>query len=349
MLGLMVSASPLAAALGHFVAGWASDRVGPRRLIPTGLAIYSVSAFLTPASTTAGPVVALRGVSGLGTGVYNVGERMYIRQVVDRTRLAFANSLVQASAAVGLVIGPLLGGAMAESSDLGFPFVVAGVACAVAFVISVFLPNRRHVNAAVGVSSAATQADVSTRSLATLLIANLGLAAGYGSFITTFAPFATDNLLWGTTETGLALSLFALGNVAGAPLLGAAADRYGRRLIGSASAIPIVAFAVALVLPTPSALLHVLALAAGAGVAGFTASWYALLGIATGGDRGGRAFGTVTAISSLGVIVGALAAGQLWETISIQVAMIVTILAMSIAGLGLALYPESRSRPPAAE
>jgi DHA1 family tetracycline resistance protein-like MFS transporter len=180
-------------------------------------------------------------------------------------------------------------------------------------------------------------------------LSNFALAAGYGSFITVFAPFATDDLGWTTTEIGLAFSLFALGNVVGAPVLGAAADRFGRRSVGALATIPIVVLAVALVLPTPAVVLHLLALAAGMGVAGFNASWYTLLGIATGGRRGGRAFGAVAATSSLGIVIGALAAGVLWESIDIQAANILTVVAMTLAGVALAAYRDPQGASGASE
>jgi DHA1 family multidrug resistance protein-like MFS transporter len=345
VLGLMVSVSAVAAAGGQAIAGVVSDRAGPRRLLPAGLVGYGAASLLTAAAASAGPLVAIRGLSGLGSGMYIVGERLYIRHVVDRARLAFANGLVQAAAAVGFVIGPVIGGAAAELTDLRTPIVIVGVGSLVVAVAAMFLPARQQQeSAAARIDCMSSLTD--RRALGILLLANLALVIGYGSFITTFTPFATDDLGWTTTEIGVAFSLFGVGNVLVGPWIGATADRLGRRRVGALAVIPIVAFAVVLVLPVPSALYFPLALAAGGGVAGFTASWFALLGVATGGPRAGRAFGTITAVSSLGIIVGALAAGLLWESIAIRAAMVVTIVAMVLAGVLLAAYPEVRHVAP---
>jgi MFS family permease len=347
ILALMVSVSAVAAALGQVVGGLVADRVGARRLLPAGLLAYGIGSLATAGMTAALPVVALRSLTGLGSGAYIVGERLYIRQIVDRARLAFANSLVQAAAATGLIIGPLLGGAIADASDLRTPILLFGALSLVVAALALVLPARRHPEAADAPEAAiAANRDGSRRGLVVLLFANLAFVAGYGSFITTFAPFASSSLGWSATETGIAFSLFALGNVVGAPMLGAAADRWGRRLVGALSAIPIVAFAVALVVPAPNGLLDLLAFAAGAGVAGFTASWYTLLSVATGGPGGGRAFGAVAGIASLGVIVGAELAGFLWESVGIQAGMVVTVVAMAIAGIVLTGYRELRTDRP---
>ena len=345
MLAAMVAISALAGAAGQLVGGFVSERVGARRLLPAGLVGYGAASLLTSIASSAVPVVALRGLSGLGSGAYLVGERLYIRQVVDRARLAFANSLVQATAAVGVVVGPLLGGALAEDGDLRSPIIAVTVLSVVVAALALLLPSRHHRNAAAE-PAAGAPVRVDRTGLGILLVANLCFVTGYGSFITTFTPFATDALRWSTTEIGLAFALFGLGNVAGAPVLGAAADRLGRRWVGTMAMVPIVAFAAALILPAPSVVLLMLAFLAGCGVAGFTASWYALLGVATGA-RGGGLFGTVAGVSSLGIIIGALAAGELWERIDVRAAMVVTVVAMALAGLALAAYRGERRAAPA--
>ncbi len=338
VLGLMVSTSAVAIAIGQLIGGFVSDRSGARRLLPAGLVAYGAASLLTSTASSAAPVVAWRGLAGLGSGAYIVGERLYLREIVDKARLAFANGLLQAAGAAGLILGPLLGGALADASDLRTPIIVVAISSLVLAGVAMFLPARRRQDAASATGSGQHVA-ISRMGLLTLLMANLALVAGYGSFITTFVPFATDALRWTTAEIGIAFSLFGLGNVAGAPILGAAADRWGRPRVGALATIPIVAFALALVLPTPSVLLYPMTLAAGGGVAGFTAAWFALLSTATGGPRGGRAFGTVAAISSLGIVVGALVAGQLWESIDIRAGMLVTVVAMTISGVVLAGYP----------
>jgi MFS family permease len=340
VLGLMVSISAVAAAGGQLVGGIVSDRVGARRLLPVGAAAYGLANLLTAPLGSVPPVVGLRALSGFGSGSYMVGERLYIRQVVDRARLAFGNGLVQASAAVGVIVGPLLGGALADATDLRVPFLVTGVASLVLAGVAVLLPARRRDDSAATTVAPSALAD--RPGLAILLVANLAFAAGYGSFITSFTPFAEEGLSWTTTEIGFAFALFGLGNIVVGPWVGAAADRWGRRWVATLAMVPIVAFAIALVVPASDGPLYLLVFLAGGGTAGFTASWYALLGIATGGPSGGRAFGVVVSVSSLGVVVGALSAGALWDSISIQTALLVTVVAMVVAGLVVASYPEDR-------
>ena len=200
-------------------------------------------------------------------------------------------------------------------------------------------------------------APVATRrfGLGLLLLANLALLAGFGSFITTYAPYATTTLGWSIAEVGIIFSVFGLGSIILGPWLGHLADRHGRRQVGALATIPIVAFSLALVVGAPSIILYPIAAVAGGGIAGFSAAWFALLGAATGGPRGGRTFGTISAISSLGIVVGALAAAGLWERVEIRAGMLVTVLAAIVAGVALYAYRDeapgssaSVAEPPAA-
>src|SRR5262249_55134136 len=125
-LSLIVSVSAVATAGGLLLGGFATERVGPRRLLPTGFAAYGVAALLTSVAGSVAPVLAWRVLAGLGSGGYAVGERLYVRQVVDRARLGFANGLLQTAAAAGLIVGPVLGGIGADAVDLRAPFVVVG-------------------------------------------------------------------------------------------------------------------------------------------------------------------------------------------------------------------------------
>jgi MFS family permease len=342
VLGLLTSVFALTNAGGQLLAGFLSDRTGPRRLVPAGLGLYAVSNILIATATSAVPLIVWRGLAGLGGGTSLVGERLYIRRVVDRTRLAFANGLLSSAGSAGQIAGPVFGGFVAAISDLRVPFLIVGVTSSIATVAALFLPRIREAATAATGGAAGAAARLDRRALGLLLLANLALNAGYGSFITTYAPFAKDSLGWTTAEIGIVFSLFGLGSITVGPTLGAAADRWGRRLVGSLAVIPVFLFSLALVLSLPSLLLYPTAIAAGGGLAGFSAAWFALLGLATGGPRGGRAFGTVSALSNLGIVAGALLAARLWETVDIRAGMLVMLVSIVVSGLALAAYPESR-------
>jgi DHA1 family multidrug resistance protein-like MFS transporter len=342
VLGWLTSIFAVTNAGGQLVSGYLADRIGPRRLVPAGTAIYAGCNILIATATSALPLLAWRGLAGLGGGITLVGERLYLRGVVDQARLAFANGLLSAAGSAGQVLGPAVGALVAAAADLRAPFVIVGLTSLAASAAALFLPRlpeRRSAPTVVMATGAATRSR--RLDLGVLLLANLALMAGFGSFITTYAPYATTRLDWSLAEVGILFSVFGLGDIFLGPWLANMADRHGRRRVGALATVPITAFSVALVAGIPSIVLYPIAAIAGGGIAGFSAAWFALLGAATGGPRGGRTFGAISAISSLGIVVGAMTAAQLWERVDIRAGMLVTVVAVIVAGVALYAYREA--------
>ena len=141
--------------------------------------------------------------------------------------------------------------------------------------------------------------------------------------------------------------MFGLGSIAFAAPLGALADRRGRRLVGTYATLPVFLFGLALALALPRPLIYLSAFFAGAGIATFSACWFALLTTASPDARRGRTFGIVNAISTLGLLIGANGAAAIWEYSDIRIALALTGLMAALGGLVLSLLPRTpRPLPP---
>jgi MFS family permease len=167
------------------------------------------------------------------------------------------------------------------------------------------------------------------------------MLAGYGAFITTYAPLATERLDWTTVEVGIAFSFFGAGSILLGPPLSHLADRTSRRAVAIGGTLPVAAFGLSLVVGLPIWAVFAVALLAGAGLTAFNASWYALLADVSGTRTRGRIFGIVSAVSNTGIVIGATTAAQLWERVDIGVAM-----ASASAAILLAMVPMLALAPP---
>jgi DHA1 family multidrug resistance protein-like MFS transporter len=355
VLGFLTSSFAITNAVGQLAAGSLAGRFGPRRLIPAGMAVYAGANLLIATAAAALPLILWRSIAGLGGGLSLISERLYVTQVVDRSRLAFANGLMSSAGSAGTVLGPAVAGLLVAVSDLRVPFLLVAVTSAIATAGALFLPRPRVAETGVGAPDVASAGagdegavPPARRDLAILLVANIGLLAGFGSFITTYAPYTTSALAWTEAEVGITFSLFGLGSIVIGPWLGHQADRRGRRQVAAAATAPIAVFAALLLLGAPRPLIWLAAIPAGGGVAGFGAAWYALLASTTGGVRGSRAFGTVSAISSLGIAIGAMAASVLWTIIEIRAGVAVTLAALAIAAGAMLAFrgPAQPARSP---
>src|SRR5262245_49808529 len=64
----LLTAFALASAVGHPLAGYLADRLGPRRVLVAGLIVTGMSALVAAYAATFSLLVALRAVQALGTG-----------------------------------------------------------------------------------------------------------------------------------------------------------------------------------------------------------------------------------------------------------------------------------------
>lgn len=368
VLGLLTSVFAVTNAVGQLVTGVLAERMPMRRLLAAGIGSYAAANFLIAGAGSALGLIAFRAMAGIGGGVMIVGERLYLVQVADRARLAFANGVLSAAGSAGSVAGPAIGGLLASLADLRLPFLLVGVTSLLATAGALFLPKppeRAPTVAPEATDQKATQvtrseppdqpasdqpptqpagANVSDRrSLGILLLAQLGLMSGFGAFITTYGPFAAQRLGWLTAEVGLVFALFGLGAIIFGPWLGRRADLHGRRNVAVLGTLPVIAFAAVYWLEAPRLLLYGSAIIAGAGVTGVQASWYAMLADATDGGRRGRRFGTVAALGNLGIIIGATLSAQLWEMLDdVSIGFVVAGVSALACGLAFLLVPSDR-------
>jgi MFS family permease len=138
---------------------------------------------------------------------------------------------------------------------------------------------------------------------------------------------------------GIVFSMFGLGSIVLGPWLARRADRTGRRQMAILGAIPVVLFPLALAAALPRPIIYAVAIVAGGGLTAFEASWFALLAGATDEGRRGRAFGFVTAVSNLGIVLGAMVAAQAWERVDIRLGILLVAVSVSLAGITLLAYP----------
>jgi MFS family permease len=346
VLGLLTSAFAVTNAFGQLGAGFLSERWGARRLMTAGLALYGTMNALIATAASAAWLLTWRTTAGLGGGAMIVSERIYLAQAIEPARRAFANGIVSAAQSAGTVAGPAFGGIAAAIGGLRAPFVIVAVTSAIALVGTLFLPARER-------TAAATEADnehdepVRVGPLVALLIANLALLAAYGGFITTYAPLATTRLGWAVLEVGIAFSFFGAGSILLGPALAHLADRVGRKPVAVLAPIAVSAFGLALVLGLPRPVVYALAVVAGGGLTAFSASWYALLADTASERRLGRTFGIINALSTLGIVAGALVAAQLWERVDLVAGMMVGVIAPLVAGAAMLAYRPRAVRSPA--
>jgi MFS family permease len=347
VLGLLTSSFAVLIAVGQLAGGYLVERIAPRRLVTFGIGTYAVANVLIASAGAALQLIAYRSLAGLGSGVNQVSERLYVAQAIDRTRLAFANGVLSAAGSAGAVLGPAVGGILVGFADLRLPFLAVALTSTASAIGSLFLPRPPTERPAIAARDAtpenARPANSPTRTLVVLFLIQTSFQAGFGAFITTYAVFTQERLGWATAEIGLVFSAFGLGSILLGPVLANLADRRGRRDVAILGAGLIFLFPIVFVAAAPRPVLYLISVLSGAGVTALEASYFALLADATDGGRRGRAYGWISALSSLGIVVGATGASQLWAgTGDVGLGMLMTDVFLVFVAAFLLLYPRDR-------
>ena len=325
-LGLMVSSFAVTQTIGQLGSGAMLGLVSARRQLPLGQGAYAAANVLIATANAAVPLIVFRAFAGLGGGLSIIAERLYIARVADQARLAFTNGIVSAAGSAGSVFGPLVGGAaILAANDLRVPFILVAITATVAMISALaFLPPERvralptPGDPAGAGAVASTKPDrptrwASIRPLLTLSLWNLGFSAAYGAWITSFGPLATTRLGLTAGLVPWIFGAFGIGSIAIGPVLARWADLRDRRTMVAIGSSLVLLNAMSMVLAAPIWVVFGTAILAGGGLAAAQSSWFALLTVATDGGRRGRSFGYVTALSNLGVVIGATVGSRAWQ------------------------------------
>ncbi|MFD9391614.1 MFS transporter [Streptomyces sp. NPDC060000] len=121
----IVDTYPLVCASLLILFGTLGDRVGRRRILLLGYALFGVASALAAFAGSAQTLILARALLGVGGAMIMPATLSILRQVFpDRRERALAIGIWSAVAAVGAAIGPLLGGFLLEHFWWGSVFLV---------------------------------------------------------------------------------------------------------------------------------------------------------------------------------------------------------------------------------
>ncbi|MFI1830495.1 MFS transporter [Streptomyces sp. NPDC020412] len=121
----IVDAYPLVCAALLILFGTLGDRVGRRRVLLLGYAIFGVASAFAAFATSPEVLIAARALLGVGGAMIMPATLSVLRAVFpDRRERAMAIGIWTAVAAVGAATGPLLGGFLVENFRWGAVFLI---------------------------------------------------------------------------------------------------------------------------------------------------------------------------------------------------------------------------------
>ncbi|PQD99694.1 MFS transporter [Mycobacterium sp. EPG1] len=332
-------------------AGFLVQRMGERRVYTSGLIIVAVSTGACAFAETYWQLLLFRSLGGVGSAMFTVsalGLMIRISPADARGRVA---GLFSSGFMVGSVGGPILG-SLTAGFGLSAPFLIYGAALLVAATV-VFV-SLRH-SPVVGQPDDEVQTPVPFRTVfrhrayKAALFSNF--ATGWASFglrIALVPLFVVEVLGQGPGAAGLALTAFAVGNIAVVIPSGYLSDRLGRRLLLIVG-LTLAAVSTALVgFTTSLPVFLIAAVVAGAATGIFVSPQQAAVADVVGNkSRGGTAVATFQMMADFGSIGGSLLVGLIAQYTSFGWAFLTSGVILGIAALWWVFAPETRPTPSA--
>ena len=137
---LVLAAAGLGAVVGGLPAGTLIARFGERRVMFGSLTTLAVTSALLAPTEVAAVLIALR----LSTGAANIGLRLsrqtYVTRRIEPLQRGRAMSSIGGAFRIGLLIGPIVGGVLAESTGFTITFIAIGGVMAASMIAPALRP-----------------------------------------------------------------------------------------------------------------------------------------------------------------------------------------------------------------
>lgn len=335
--GLVVSVFAAVRLVSNVYTGALSDRIGGRSAIAAGAFVVGLSSLAAARAPTYWALVAFRGVGGFGSALFFNALMAMIVGRAPAHRRGQAVGMLQGAFLFGISVGPSVGGILAEPLGLRWPFVIYGIACAVAGVVAMLLlpndkPAERTLETAEGtegepiaaapappragwrsmwVSARELCADRTFAMMLAMMLASRWV--GTGVRFSVIPIFADQVVLADARVIGFALTLAALTHVVLVVPAGKLVDRRGRRALGAPAFIVFAGIVAMLGFATtiPLFLLAMALYGIGTGLTSVTPP--AVIGDITEPAKMGTAIGVLNTAGDLGSVLGPLVSGLLAE------------------------------------
>lgn len=126
------------------VTGWAVDRFGARRMWMFAIAVFGLASLACALSWSASALIVARIVQGLGGGMLLPLGQALLAQAAGPDKLGRVMGAIGLPAMLGVVLGPVAGGAIVTGLGWRWMFVINIPICAAALIASAkYMPRER--------------------------------------------------------------------------------------------------------------------------------------------------------------------------------------------------------------
>ncbi len=245
-IGLAVSAFGFARFITNIPAAFISDRMGRRSVLIGGPVIAAIGNTLSGYTASLMPLLFFRFIAGVGSAAFITGGIAFISDISRIENRARMMSVFQVSFLVGISIGPVLGGVIAELFGIRAPFLAIGVVSILSALCAFFWVPETRVLLTSQPTTEKTETSLVEHSNSLLkgygflfkkdlLLISLAFAGTFftrgGAFFTLLPLKGSRTLNMSEGQVGGFLTLPSVFSLFMLPFAGIFSDKYGRKTV----------------------------------------------------------------------------------------------------------------------
>jgi oligosaccharide:H+ symporter len=212
--GMVVAISSLASAVSQALGGMVTDRFGRRKSLvffSTLDVLFNITlTFMVAVSTPVWSIAFVYIVGGFITGLKQPATTAILLDLAPRQRLTEAYGLAQIVANIGWIIGPLLGGFMFSSFSYAYLFAIAVLTSIACLILTLAALKESYSGTKKETSFRAAFSIKADKALLTYIGLNLMVFIVYVQIVNTYSVFVVNQLGFTTTQYGLLLSIASI-------------------------------------------------------------------------------------------------------------------------------------------
>lgn len=240
-LGLLIATAATMEFIFAPAWGRLSDRRGRKPVLIIGLLGSAITMLLFGLSTELWMLFASRGLAGILTAATMPAAMAYVGDITSDEERGGGMGVIGSAIGLGVIMGPGLGGLLAEKS-LSTPFfIAAGLSLAALLLMIVFLPESKKVEPVestekVQLIRLGELKEALLGPVGGLLVLSFLLSFGLSNFDSVFGIYALERFGYGPQQVGVLMMVMALVTILGRGLLtGPATRRWGEISVIGAS------------------------------------------------------------------------------------------------------------------
>ena len=347
--GLLISSFAFMRLAFDLFAGPLVDRWGEQRASIAALLFVAASSVLTGLAPNFTLAVIFRAAGGAGSALLFAALYSYLLKIVPAERMARASGLFYAAFNVGIIAGGPLGGVIAGAFGLRAPlYFYAGVLVVSAILYQLFVPNPRFEKPSGSEQHTGLARFTSVlRDSRFMLVAFVNFAYLWMivAVYDTLTPlFGRDHLHMSPTLIGAMFAVALATEMLTMYPSGTVADRIGRKPVGIATFIWLIAIVSVLGFATNRVIFFVIMAAVGTATGSTGVIPTAMLGDVAAEGASGTAVGIFRFAGDLGMTLGPLAVGLTANTAGFHLAFPIAVLPALLATVAIARLPETLKR-----